>query len=93
MLHRLSGKYPSYIPFLSFFELRFFLVNAKRVINKIPVLLADGCTTETKYRNDFMRNRYRLMMLKKRRPERFNTLAFQLLAILEEMDAEIGAPK
>jgi len=66
------------------------MVNSARVIEKIPILLVEGKTTQPAFRNDFMRNRYQLMMLKKRNPQRFNTLALQLCAILQEIEAELN---
>ena len=66
------------------------MVNGNRVINKIPILLVNGNTSEPVYRNCFMRNRYRMMMLKKRNPQRFDALTTRLIMILQEIDQELA---
>ena len=65
------------------------MVNADRVKRKLPSLLVDGDTSKRKQWNKFMRNRYRLLQLQKRNPERYNTLTIQLLNLLREIDVEL----
>jgi hypothetical protein len=66
------------------------MVNANRVKRKLPGLLCDGDTSERKSRNSFMRYRYRLQQLKKRSPQRFDSLTNKLIAVLDEIDRELS---
>jgi hypothetical protein len=65
------------------------MVNADWVKRKIPILLVNSATTTRKGKNEQMRKRYRFTQLKKRKPERFNSLNNQLLKLLEEIDCEL----
>jgi hypothetical protein len=65
------------------------MVNADRVKKKLPSLLCDGDTSERKNNDAFMRNRYRLRQLQKRKPQRFNCLINQLCTILDKINKEI----
>ncbi|MBT0160015.1 hypothetical protein G4O51_08520 [Candidatus Bathyarchaeota archaeon A05DMB-2] len=62
------------------------MVNAKRVVKKLPALLCDGDTSRREGYNAFMRYRFRLSRLKRRSPERFNTLTVELVGVLEKID-------
>ena len=65
------------------------MVNSKRVVKKLPALLCDSDTSRRECYNAFMRYRFRLQQLKRRRPERFNTLTFELVGVLEKIDKEL----
>jgi hypothetical protein len=65
------------------------MVNADRVKRKLPCLLCSGDTGNRKNNNEFMRNRYRFQQFIKRKPQKFNSLANQLCAILDELDKEM----
>lgn len=65
------------------------MVNANRIVKKLPALLCEGDTSKRKHYNEFMRYRFRLMRLRRRRPERFNTLVNELLAVLEKFESEL----
>jgi|MudIll2142460700_1097286.scaffolds.fasta_scaffold575827_2 hypothetical protein len=65
------------------------MVNANRVKTKLPSLQADGSTAKRKGRNEFFRYRYQLQQLKKRNPQRFNTLTNTLLAVLNDIKTEL----
>ena len=65
------------------------MVNADHVKRKLPSLLCHGNTSERKNNNMFMKNRYRLQQFIKRKPQKFNSLANQLCAILDELDKEM----
>jgi hypothetical protein len=66
------------------------LVNADRVKRKLPSLLVDGSTTEKKSWNSLMRYRYRFIQLKKRHPDKFNTLANRVLADLADLEKAVN---
>jgi hypothetical protein len=54
-------------------------------------LLVDGKTTKRKGWNAFMRSRYQLRQFQRRRPERFNSLTYKLVMILEGFNREIDS--
>ena len=64
-------------------------MNADRVKRKLPSLLVDGSTTKKKSWNSLMRYRYRYIQLKKRRPEKYNSITNRILLDLEELDKAI----
>ncbi|MBN1358168.1 hypothetical protein JW988_05305 [Candidatus Bathyarchaeota archaeon] len=66
------------------------MVNVDRFKRKLPNLLCDGDTSQRKHNNTFMRNRHRLQQFIRRDPERFNTLASQLVYVLEKIDKELS---
>ena len=66
------------------------MVNADRVKRKLPSLLVDESTTKKKSWNSLMRYRYGFTQLKKRHPERFNTLTNRILSDLSELEREIN---
>jgi hypothetical protein len=65
------------------------MVNVDRVKRKLPCLLCDGDTGKRENNNTFMRNRYRLQQFIKRNPDRFNTLANELVFVLEKIENEL----
>jgi hypothetical protein len=65
------------------------MVNADRVKRKLPCLLCNGETSERKYNNAFMRNRYRVQQFMRHNPEKFNTLLNELVSVLEEIENEL----
>jgi hypothetical protein len=67
------------------------MVNVDRVKRKLPSLLYDDETSKRENNNVFMQNRYRLQQLKKRRPQKLNTLANELVSVLEKIEREIHA--
>ena len=67
----------------------FGMVNAARVKRKLPSLLCDGKRETRANDNLFMRKRYRLSRLSRRKPERFNFLMYKLILVLLEIDREI----
>jgi hypothetical protein len=69
------------------------LVNVDRLKKKLPSLLCSGDTSKPENNNAFMRNRYRLSQLQKRKSQRFNALLNQLFVALEEIEKEIAAHK
>jgi hypothetical protein len=64
------------------------MVNADRVKRKLPCLLCDGDTSERKYNNAFMRNRYRLQQFMRYDPEKFSTLLNELVCVLEKIEKD-----
>ena len=66
------------------------MVNASHVKRKLASLLVDGPTTKKKSWNSLMRFRYQLQQLKKRKPERFNSLTNELVAVLTDIKEECG---
>jgi len=66
------------------------MVNVDRVKEKLPGLLVNAKTTKHKAWNEFMRNRYRLIKLMDRSPQRFNSLIVQLCALLEEIEGKLA---
>lgn len=72
------------------------MVNADRVKRKLPSLLIDDSTTKKEDWNSLMRYRYRFTQLKKRQPERFNSLTNRILVDLTELEKavnEVGKAK
>lgn len=65
------------------------MVNAKRVIRKLPALLCDGDTSKRSNYNAFMRYRFRLMQLRRRNPQRYTALTNELVGVLEKIDYEL----
>jgi hypothetical protein len=65
------------------------MVNVDRVKRKLPCLLLDGDTGKRKNNNEFMRNRYRLQQLMKRKSKRTNFLINELVLVLEKIDKEL----
>jgi hypothetical protein len=66
------------------------LVNADRVKRKLPSLLVDGSTTGKKSWNSLMRYRYRFTQLKKRQPEKFNSIANRIFLDLKDLEKAIN---
>lgn len=66
------------------------MVNADRFKHKLSSLLRDDNTSKRKNNNTFMDNRHRLQHFIKRNPDRLNTLANQLVLILEKIDKELS---
>jgi len=67
------------------------MVNHAKVVRKLPSLLVDSKTTKQKGWNEFMKKRYQLKQLKKRNPQRLNTLTNELVSVLEKIDRELQA--
>jgi hypothetical protein len=67
------------------------MVNADRVKRKLPSLLIDGETTDKRHWAAHNRVVYQLQQLKKRNPQKFNTLTNKLLMVLEEFERAVSA--
>jgi predicted transcriptional regulator len=67
------------------------MVNHAKVVRKLPSLLIDNKTIRQKGWNEFMKKRYQLKQLKKRNPQRLNTLTNELVSVLEKIDRELKA--
>ena len=65
-------------------------MSADRVKRKLPGMLCDGETESQANDAKFMRKRYRLAQMQKRKPQRFDSLTNRLIMVLEEFDREIG---
>lgn len=65
-------------------------VNVNRIKLKLPSLLCDSETGNRFNDNMFMRYRYRLQQFQKDYHEKFNSLIFRLLTVLEDFDKEIS---
>jgi hypothetical protein len=65
------------------------LVDAVRVVRKLPSLFVDSSTTNRKGWNSLMRYRYRCERFKKKNPEKFNTLTNTLIDDLNEFEKSI----
>jgi len=68
------------------------MVNAERVKCKLPSLLVDNCSNRHKKGwNKFMRTRTRLSRLKKRSPEKYNTITNKIIADLNELETAVSS--
>jgi hypothetical protein len=77
------------------------MVNADRVKRKLPSLLVDNCSngglnaeSRAKHKkgwNKFMRTRTRLSRLKKRSPEKYNTITNKIIADLNELETAVSS--
>jgi hypothetical protein len=65
------------------------LVNASRVVKKLPALLCDGDTSVRLNHNAFMRSRYKLQLFKRKRPDRCSMLVNELVSVLEKIEREM----
>jgi len=66
------------------------LVNADRVVRKLPSLFVGNCSSRNKVGwNAFMRMRYRFKQFKKHNPEKFNTLINRVIFDLSELEKNI----
>jgi len=66
------------------------LVNADRVKRKLPSLLVESSTTGKKSWNSLMRYRYRFTQLKKRHPEKYNSIANRILLDLTVLEKAVN---
>jgi hypothetical protein len=67
------------------------MVNAEKVLRKLPSLLVDDCSNRKKKGwNKFMRTRRRVSKFKADNPERFNTLTNNLIADLTELEKAVS---
>ncbi len=68
------------------------MVNAERVMRKLPSLLVDNCSNRKNKKgwNKFMRTRRRLSNFKSDNPERFNTLTNKVIADLNELEKAVS---
>ena len=65
-------------------------MNADRVKRKLPSLLVDDSTTKKKNWNTLMRYRYRFNLLKKREPNKFNSIIARIILDLDELEKAIN---
>ena len=66
------------------------MVNADRVKRKLPSLLVENSTTGKKNWNSLMRYRYRFTQLKKRQPEKFNSITTRILLDLTNLEKAVN---
>jgi hypothetical protein len=69
------------------------LVNAARVKRKLPSLLIDESSTKKKNWNSLMRYRYRFTQLKKRQPEKFDSITNRILFDLVDLEKAVNETK
>ena len=69
------------------------MVNADRVRRKLPSLLVDGATTDKKQWAERAKISYRLTQYRRRNPQKYNSLAFKLIMVLESFKREISKQK
>ena len=64
------------------------MVNAERVMRKLPSLLVDNCSNRKNKKgwNKFMRTRRKVSKFKSDNPERFNTLTNKIIADINELE-------
>lgn len=74
---------------MRFAEVHKIMVDARRVQRKLASLLLDAETGTRRTDNEFMRYRYRLQQFRKRKPQRFNSLTNELVAVLEKIEHEL----
>jgi hypothetical protein len=67
-------------------------LNADKIKRKLPSLLVDSSTTEKKSWNSLMRYRYRFSRLKKRQPEKFNSITNCILSDLNDLERAVNEP-
>jgi hypothetical protein len=72
---------------------RLSFLNADRIKRKLPSLLVDGSTTEKKSWNSLMRYRYRFTKLKKRHPEKFDSITNRILVDLIDLEKAVNDSK
>jgi hypothetical protein len=65
------------------------LVNAKRIVKKLPSLLVNDSTTKKENWNSFMRYRHRFRQFKKKYPEKYSALTNRVIADLEEIEKAV----
>ena len=67
------------------------MVNADRVMRKLPSLFVSNCSSRNKRGwRAFMRARYRFEQFKKHNPEKFNTLVNRVIFDLSELEKAVS---